>query len=73
MQHSDSINAIQLNHNKQKRLNITIQSNNIKGDLFSEKQDRKKQNIFADLLSFLSVGFGVSNVDSIESDYDDLR
>ena len=73
MAHSGNINAIQLKNNKQKRLTITTQLNNIKGDLGSEKQDRKKQNIFSDLLSCLSVGFGASNMDNIESDYDDLQ
>lgn len=73
MQHSGNINAIQLKNNRQKRLAITTQLNTIKAGLVLEKQDRKKQNIFSDLLSFLSVGFGASNMDSIESDYDDLQ
>ncbi len=73
MQHFNKINAIQLNHNKQKRLAVTTQLNTIKGDLGSEKQDRKKYFVFSDLLSCLSVGFGASNMDNIESDDDDLR
>jgi hypothetical protein len=55
-------NADQIEHDEKKAFLASIQSSSDPDDKKS-----KKENVFSEFFNFLNVGFGISNMDSIES------
>ena len=75
MSRSDELKDVQIRHDRKEFVSKqTIQSKRIiSSDIILQKQDLKKKNIFSDFLIFMSVGFGVSNLDSDDENPDSIR